>query len=538
MDEGDASLPLLGDSTAPHPSREGEGHREAAGWGGGAEGRDSGDHPTPRRFAARPSPSRGGRRPLLAATPGRLLVGFALLGLLLRFLAARGDLWFDEVTSLRFLREQATSLGDVFLTIHSDNNHLFNSAWLWLVGLDAPVLMLRALSILLGGASVAAAWAACRPSGEISARVAALLFAVGYFFVHYGSEARGYSGMILAILVAYAALQAILARGVSAGRLGLFGAAICAGTLFHLTMLEASGALVASAMGPICFGPGGRREKFRRVALLAGAAGLASAPALGFFAHAVLAGDFRHGWMEPFTPATLFEGLAGVARSVLGLPESFGDASCVALAALMALALLAVVPARRRWFPAIAIFGSPLLHAALGLPSESYARFHMSVAVALPLLFADGFGALWARGRAWRGLGVAALALVLAGQALNLAKFFGAGRGDYTAAERRMTERGPTSFATDTEFAPGENRLLALFAARRAGFDLRPVAEGAWCGAPPQWLIVAALPKRPHPASLEKTAGPPDCPTRFRLDRAYPTWGLSGYSWTLYRRED
>lgn len=339
-------------------------------------------------------------------------------------------------------------------------------------------------------------------------------------------------------MVAYGALLAILERGFSAGRLSLFGAAICAGMFFHLTMLEAAGARVASALGPIFLGPGDRREKFWRVARTAGVAGLASAPALGFFAHAVLAGDFRRGWMAPFTLATLFEGLAGVARTVLGPPENFGDAACVALVALLALALLAIVSARRRWFPAIAIFGSPLLHAGLGLPSESYARVHMCVAVALPLLFADGFGVLWARGKVWRGLGVAALALVLVGQTINLAKFFGAGRGDYSAAERRMTEAGPASFATDTEFAPGENGVVAMFTARRAAVELRPVAEGAWCETPPQWLIVAALSHRPHPAALEKTAGPLACPTRFRLDRAYSAWGLAGYSWTLYRRED
>jgi hypothetical protein len=28
------------------------------------------------------------------------------------------------------------------------------------------------------------------------------------------------------------------------------------------------------------------------------------------------------------------------------------------------------------------------------------------------------------------------------------------------------------------------------------------------------------------------------CPTNFRRDQTFAAWGLSGYSWTFYRREN
>ena len=156
--------------------------------------------------------------------------------------------------------------------------------------------------------------------------------------------------------------------------------------------------------------------------------------------HGAFAPDFRVGAMEPFTFALLGQGLSGVARTVLGLPQAMDDASVVAVAAAFALAMLALVPAGRRWFPAIAIFGLPLAHVALRLPSQFYPRFHLTAAVGLLLLTSDGLAALWSRKGAARAASITVLALILAGQASNLASFFSVGarriRRGFQANER------------------------------------------------------------------------------------------------------
>ena len=52
-----------------------------------------------------------------------------LIGLASRLLAARGELWLDEVWSLR-LSLDAASWHELLTMTNVDNNHLLNSLWL------------------------------------------------------------------------------------------------------------------------------------------------------------------------------------------------------------------------------------------------------------------------------------------------------------------------------------------------------------------------------------------------------------------------
>ena len=289
---------------------------------------------------------------------GLVILAAVAAGLCLRIIAAKGDLWLDEIWTLRLL-EPVKSLGDVFFKVHHDNNHFFNSAWIWLIGPDAPILLMRLPAILLGTLGVLAARAVGRRFSEASGAIAALLMAIGYFFVHYGSEARGYAGMILAVLVAYDALLAILDGEARTRNTIVFAAAICVGTFFHLTMVEATAALCASFFARTWSRGDGLQAALRRSLPIGLAAAAATLPAVGLFVHGAFAPDFRVGAMEPFTFALLGQGLSGVARTVLGLPQAMDDAAVVAVAAAFALAMLALVPAGRRWFPAIADRSGP-----------------------------------------------------------------------------------------------------------------------------------------------------------------------------------
>ncbi len=470
------------------------------------------------------------------ANPLGLVVLVAVaVGLCLRIVAAKGDLWLDEIWTLRLL-EPVKSLGDVFFKVHHDNNHFFNSAWIWLIGPDASILLMRLPAILLGTFGVLAARAVGRRFSEASGVIAALLMAIGYFFVHYGSEARGYAGMILAVLVAYDALLAILDGKARTRNTIVFAAAICIGTFFHLTMVEATAALCASFFARSWSRGEGLAAALRRSLPIGLAAAAATLPAVGLFVHGAFAPDFRVGAMEPFTFALLGQGLSGVARTVLGLPQAMDDAAVVAVAAAFALAMLALVPAGRRWFPAIAIFGLPLAHVALRLPSQFYPRFHLTAAIGLLLLTSDGLAALWSRNGAARGASIMILALIVVGQASNLASFLSLGRGDYVAAFKRMSERGPVTYAAD--FAKGETRAVVEYEADRAGIAATRVLEQDWCVKAPDWLISVATPNTPLDLPARKTAGPAACPTIYQRDESFPAWGLSGFAWTLYRRDE
>ena len=84
-------------------------------------------------------------------------IGLAMLvGLALRLATARGGLWLDEAWSAYFVKQAATPLG-VLWQINHDNNHFLNSWWMLLVGPYAPPMLVRALSIATGVASIGVA---------------------------------------------------------------------------------------------------------------------------------------------------------------------------------------------------------------------------------------------------------------------------------------------------------------------------------------------------------------------------------------------
>ena len=68
-------------------------------------------------------------------------------------ICARGELWFDEVLSLQWAKNASTPW-QLLTDYRHDNNHLLNSLWLWLVGIKAPELVLRALAVASGAATL------------------------------------------------------------------------------------------------------------------------------------------------------------------------------------------------------------------------------------------------------------------------------------------------------------------------------------------------------------------------------------------------
>jgi len=129
------------------------------------------------------------------------IAAIATLGLALRIASAQGALWLDEAWSAVTAHEVGTPLG-VFLRINHDNNHHLNTLWLQLIGPGAPPWLQRGLSIVTGTAAIGVAGAIGLRVGRVAAVCAALLFAVSPLLVTYGSEARGYAPMVVALLVA------------------------------------------------------------------------------------------------------------------------------------------------------------------------------------------------------------------------------------------------------------------------------------------------------------------------------------------------
>ena len=169
--------------------------------------------------------------------PAGVIVAIAtLLALVLRLAACRGDAGLDEVWSMRLV-ERVDHLSGVFWGISHDNNHFLNSAWLYLVDPDAPVWVWRLPAVVLGTLTVPALARLGGRRGAAARALSACIAAVALPFVDFGSEARGYGGLILATVVAFdeagraadAALARRRVRG-AAWRLGVARASGCCAT--------------------------------------------------------------------------------------------------------------------------------------------------------------------------------------------------------------------------------------------------------------------------------------------------------------------
>ncbi len=482
-------------------------------------------------------PSAAGR---LAADPATaLVVAATLLGFALRAAASGGDLGLDEVWSLKLVA-RVPSLGGVFWGISHDNNHLLNSAWLYLLGQDAPVRAYRLPAVILGTLTVPALARLCWRWSREAGGLAALLAAVAAPLVDFGSEARGYAGLALATVLALdaggRALDAHRAGDRAAGRREAWrlGAAVGFGLLSHLTMAVAAAVLGLAAL----IRAGARRHPLAaaRIALrVLGPSALLALPAIGcLVAGVALRGGFTVGDSDPFAWGKLVAGYGGMAALTAGLPGALPPL----VGAAGALALLAAAARSRLASPwvlalaAAALIALPLGVAALRPPNVVYPRYFSVCGIVLLALLAETLAALWRRGgEGRRAAAISILAMAGGGLALDASEIR-EGRGGFTDTLAVMAAEGAPTYAADRPFMAG---LLLDEAARRAGRAAPvPVPEAALCRSPPDWFVAVGTEDRRPDGAAEW--GAPACPTRYLLRRAYPASPLSGTSWTLYRR--
>ncbi len=507
---------------------------------------DAGDggrvRPPARRLLAWSSPASWSLDSTLAAT----VAAITLAGLVLRIAAARDDLWLDEIWSCRLV-EGVRRASDILFALPYDNNHVLNSLWLRLVGPDASSLLVRLPAIVMGTLCVPVAARIGARSGRVAAIAAAAIFAVDQPFVQFGSEARGYAGMILATLVAVDALERLLevrAGGRPRGRdLMIYAAAIALGTFSHLTMLEP--VLVLSAVAVLRLA---REEAWRpsvfgraRPILVATAAGLA--PPLGCLAISLAPGTLHTGLVTPFDPWLFAEGFARLVRATIGLPaEPWSDAAFVQglVVAGGCVALIAFVPAKRRFFPALTIIGLPAVQWALRLPNPEYPRFYLTTGVGLALLGADAFARAWNGAPfARRTAGLAALCF-LAAQGAALLSILATGHGRYADAVAFMRADGPARFAVSPPVNASETAaVVRWYAAKREGAEIRLVPDA--CAGPPTlpptWLIVVRAPDKDS-GIARPTDGAACRGQRYVPARTFPAHGPSGFVWDVFRVVD
>ncbi|KRB82274.1 hypothetical protein ASE00_09310 [Sphingomonas sp. Root710] len=444
------------------------------------------------------------------------LAAIALIGFALRIAAASGDYWLDEAWSALFAREAGTP-GRVFFAINHDNNHYLNTLWLQLAGWGSPPMLGRTLSILCGTAGIVVA-------GLIGARrnirvacVTALLFAVSPILVTYGSEARGYAPMLLALLSAIWIVDREL-HGAPLRHAPLWlGIVTLTGMLAHASLLFG----IAALTGWVAVDA--KRHRDWRPALakalrLMGRAILAVVAVIALALVSAMASSdgFRIGSLASFSFTAFVDALAYMVAFTLGWPLPVP----LWLAALLPLSLAAIRhPALHDRLPflLLAIIGLPLVVLLFRPGNSAFPRYYLLSAIALLLLAAEPLAV-----RRW--FAMIPLYLVLTGCLILDLQIIDNRRADPGVAIDAMAERAPGGAAVLIDNA--RDSAVLESAAATHGYPLR---FAAGC-ADADFLFAEGDPGK------RTSAIPRLCGANFRSISGGQVYGLSGMDWRLYER--
>ncbi len=445
----------------------------------------------------------------------------ALVGLALRLAGASGAFWLDEAWSAVLADDVQTPLG-VFASINHDNNHHLNSLWLQTVGLGAPPLLARAVSVATSTLAIVVAGLIGLRRGPLAGIVTALLFALSPVLVTLGSEARGYAPMTLCVLIAAWYIDRWLAGDTRADRPITLAMCFFVGALFQLTMIFAACALVGWPVLALWRREGLRTALFRTAGLL-GPALLALTAALAIvFAPALRGAEFRFGSYQEFTILLFLKGLLDLLGHMVAVEAvSFW----VPAGAVILVILARGFGTPRLAFYWLAIIAFPLTVATLQTMNAGHGRYYLLAGLALLLLIGEAAAAA-IRSGGWKALGAG----------LGLAFFAGASvaadldlvlnrRGDVAGAVRTLAERSPGGATLTIDRETG--LALIRVAAAQAGYPVRmmrgcPAADYLFV----DWFN----------GEMESFGPLARCGHRYAPIAGGTSRGISGQNWTLYAR--
>ncbi len=467
--------------------------------------------------------------------------GWALGGIVLFFAVVRwagmiGDLWLDEIWSLRMV-QSIQSPWEIFTKLQHDNNHPLNSLFLYLVQPGADWTY-RLLSWFAGSVSVwMAALLACDhfrrwhpEEDETRAKVCGLLTAVmvggAYLLIHYSSEARGYAPAVACALLAVYALS----RGSAGSELRWPVVYFCAcviGLVSHLAMVQVM--LAAGCWSLLLFFTNLKawREHLRRALIW-------QLPSWLFFG-AYYFGFVRKMEIGGGPENALFRVLAELAVTLLGISALPGPVVLAILLGAILAGLVLIWNRSRGWalFYVAVIFVTPAIGILFSRFTLLFPRYFIISAAFALIVIGYGLTRLWSQGRLGRGSCMAALLLFLIGNGLQVEHLLTEGRGHYQEALHTILKRTPFEAVTISSDHDFRNFALVDYYQTLAQAP-RKVVYYQREKLPPwgtQWRILHRIDDDSEaPKHVTDERG-----NFYVKERVYGYAGLSGWSWIVYR---
>ena len=484
----------------------------------------------------RTQPARETQQPQIRLGAGSYWLGIAAIVIAagaVRLACAGGDLWLDEIRTLKLL-EEATRPTEILTKLLHDNNHPLNSWWLFLLGAGRSAVTYRLLAVIAGTISVLIAGEVGRRQAQLvnpkttaaMANVAGLFTAAcigfSYLLIHYSSEARGYAPAMCFSLLAIYALSRDLARPWGAP---LYWIACVLGLLSHVTIVQV---MFGGLAWSVFFALGqwrGWRERIAHVAYWH----LVPWTAFGlyyalFMSRVAVGGGPIDG---------LWGVLCDLAAFLIGVPVSAGGIAFVILAVVVLAGCVSLGRQNRgiASFFWLAVIIGPLASISSEHFILLFPRYFLISGMCALLLVGRMLAQLWTSNR--RVISGVLLALFLAGNVVHTTRLIQDGRGQYREALQYVAAQspGPTiTVAADNDFRNG--MVIEYYAATVSGktIEFHPAAAPPPAGA--EWLFFHRLDNSPVPADRVSDRGG----HRYLLDRVFPHAALSGWDWYVFRR--
>ena len=458
------------------------------------------------------------------------------LALGLRAWAAAGDFWLDEIWSWMAVRDRVHKLGDVFFAIAHDNNHITNSLWIYLLGLDVDWRWYRLPAVVAGSLTVLVMRQLLLSAGSVAPWLVTVLCVPSLLLITYASEARGY-GVLMLCAVSSLWLLEVHERANDDARparrrlalVGFWGAAML-GTLAHASYGATLVALALWMSVRVLRAGAESSMRVQRFALLFG-----PPFALAVWLWAVNFLHVTHGG-GPLMSA--WQAAAAACSLALGGPLDgvwVWPLAALALAALSIEIVLLARAADERAVLWLAMLLVPAVPFAAGVHDHTiYPRFLLGSVLFLMIALASLGARAWHMGGPRRLVVAGVLALITVGNLDGLARLLRDGRGQPAAAVQWMAAHSASPrivVASDHAFRHGMtldyySRLL------RAGQRFQLLDAAPWPAQGPEWILRQDATRDWQPApSLHDADG-----RAYQLAALYPHGGLSGFTLALYHR--
>jgi hypothetical protein len=449
--------------------------------------------------------------------------------IVIRLMAARGQLWMDEIWSLNFA-QQAESIWDIF-TFKHDNNHILNTIFLYLAGPEKPSLELRIFSICAGAGLILLVWQILKDASRAERFAAIVLIGFSYPLCVYSSEARGYSPAIFFAMLAFWLARRYLIEHNFRFAIGFWLASVF-GLLSHLTYIYAYLSMVIWSILFLSEIFRNDPRKILKTAIL-----MHFVPILVCIAFYLL---FVSGMFK--ASADVFNPFLVVQKSlpmVIGL-DAFRPPNAVSILLFFAifisgLYVMAKSHSIHDWlFYLLVIFFAPLMILIYSAPDNLRFRYYI---ISLPffyLLFAFVVGRLFHAGKMGKILyGAILLTFVIGNMNLNL-KLIELGRGQFREALQyivKNTDKEQITLGSDSDFRT--KMVLAHYMNEDPELKrLHYIAIDKWPAEGVDWaLIMAEDTDFIPPVQISGNRG-----NTYELRHKFLHSGLSGWSWYLYRK--